>query len=100
MTNIFKTRHAGFRDKATDAIAALQPTPVPAMRKPPRRNAILLKYGSLIGPGDAYASVFLSRSGACSIICRGHIEFDLRNDFYEHLQRLPFEFYQTHPPAI
>ena len=24
------------------------------------------------------------------------IEYDLRNDFYEHLQKLPFEFYQTH----
>src|SRR5262245_46495346 len=24
------------------------------------------------------------------------IEYDLRNDFYAHLQKLPFEFYQTH----
>lgn len=25
-----------------------------------------------------------------------HIEYDLRNDFYEHLQRLPLSFYQSH----
>src|SRR5512142_1973847 len=28
-----------------------------------------------------------------------HMEYDLRNDFFEHLQRLPLAYFQTHRTA-
>jgi ATP-binding cassette subfamily B multidrug efflux pump len=40
--------------------------------------------------------VFLFSQRRILINMSRNIEYDLRNDFYEHLQRLPFEFYQTH----
>lgn len=40
--------------------------------------------------------VFLFLQRRSLINMSRHIEYDLRNDFYRHLQRLPFEFYQTH----
>src|SRR3977135_1897339 len=40
--------------------------------------------------------VFLFTQRRLLINMSRHIEYDLRNDFYGHLQKLPFEFYQTH----
>lgn len=40
--------------------------------------------------------VFLFTQRRLLINMSRDIEYDLRNDFYEHLQKLPFEFYQTH----
>ena len=40
--------------------------------------------------------VFLFTQRRVLINMSRHIEYDLRSDFYEHLQKLPFEFYQSH----
>ena len=40
--------------------------------------------------------VFLFTQRRVLINMSRHIEYDLRNDFYSHLQKLPFEFYQSH----
>ena len=40
--------------------------------------------------------VFLFTQRRLLINMSRDIEYDLRNDFYAHLQKLPFEFYQTH----
>lgn len=40
--------------------------------------------------------VFLFTQRRVLINMSRHIEYDLRNDFYAHLQKLPFEFYQSH----
>jgi ATP-binding cassette subfamily B protein len=40
--------------------------------------------------------IFLFSQRRTLINMSRNIEYDLRNDFYAHLQKLPFEFYQTH----
>lgn len=40
--------------------------------------------------------VFLFTQRRLLINMSRHIEYDLRREFYSHLQRLPFEFYQSH----
>ncbi|MEN3331694.1 MAG: ATP-binding cassette, subfamily multidrug efflux pump, partial [Blastocatellia bacterium] len=84
MTNIFKLVTPDFVRRATDAISAQG------------ANVNLLKYGALIVLATFMQGVFLFTQRRLLINMSRHIEFDLRNDFYEHLQRLPFEFYQTH----
>ncbi|HST21092.1 MAG TPA: ABC transporter ATP-binding protein [Blastocatellia bacterium] len=59
-------------------------------------QAGMLKYGGLILLSTLIQGVFLFTQRRLLINMSRHIEYDLRNDFYAHLQRLPFEFYQTH----
>src|SRR5436853_471384 len=84
MTNVFKLVTPDFVRRATDAISAQG------------ANVNLLKYGALIVLATLIQGVFLFTQRRLLINTSRHIEFDLRNDFYKHLQRLPFEFYQTH----
>ncbi|HXG68882.1 MAG TPA: ABC transporter ATP-binding protein [Blastocatellia bacterium] len=56
----------------------------------------LLRYGLFIIGVALAQGVFLFLQRRTLINMSRDIEYDLRNDFYEHLQRLPFEFYQTH----
>ncbi len=55
-----------------------------------------LVYGGLIVLIALARGVFLFTQRRLLINMSRHIEYDLRNDFYAHLQKLPFEFYQTH----
>jgi ATP-binding cassette subfamily B protein len=56
----------------------------------------LLAYGCLIVVVTLIQGVFLFLQRRALINMSRHIEYDLRNDFYAHLQRLPLEFYQSH----
>ena len=56
----------------------------------------LLEYAGLIVAIALTQGVFLFAQRRLLINMSRDIEYDLRNDFYEHLQKLPFEFYQTH----
>ena len=56
----------------------------------------LLKYAGLIVLATLAEGVFLFTQRRLLINMSRDIEYDLRNDFYAHLQKLPFEFYQTH----
>lgn len=56
----------------------------------------LLSYGGLLIAIALVQGVFLFTQRRVLINISRHIEYDLRNDFYGHLQKLPFEFYQTH----
>ena len=56
----------------------------------------LLEYGGLLILIALGQGVFLFTQRRLLINMSRDIEYDLRNDFYAHLQRLPFEFYQTH----
>ncbi|HWO01310.1 MAG TPA: ABC transporter ATP-binding protein [Blastocatellia bacterium] len=56
----------------------------------------LVRYGSLIVLMTLAQGVFLFTQRRLLINMSRNIEYDLRNDFYAHLQKLPFEFYQTH----
>jgi ATP-binding cassette, subfamily B, multidrug efflux pump len=54
----------------------------------------LIRYGLLLIGAAAIEGVFLYAQRWIIIGASRHIEFDMRNDFYEHLQRLPLGFYQ------
>ena len=56
----------------------------------------LLEYAGLLIFIALAQGVFLFTQRRLLINMSRDIEYDLRNDFYAHLQKLPFEFYQTH----
>ena len=56
----------------------------------------LLEYAGILILIALAQGVFLFTQRRLLINMSRNIEYDLRNDFYEHLQKLPFEFYQTH----
>ena len=56
----------------------------------------LVKHGLLIVLATLAQGVFLFTQRRLLINMSRDVEYDLRNDFYSHLQKLPFEFYQTH----
>lgn len=56
----------------------------------------LLLYAGLLISIALTQGVFLFTQRRLLINMSRDIEYDLRNDFYAHLQKLPFEFYQTH----
>jgi ATP-binding cassette subfamily B protein len=56
----------------------------------------LLEYGGLLVLFALIQGIFLFTQRRVLINMSRDIEYDLRNDFYGHLQKLPFEFYQTH----
>ncbi|HKS41315.1 MAG TPA: ABC transporter ATP-binding protein, partial [Blastocatellia bacterium] len=85
MTNVFKIFFMPhFVGRATDKLSAVA------------EQADLLRYGGLILLSTLLQGIFLFTQRRLLINMSRHIEYDLRNDFYAHLQRLPFEFYQTH----
>jgi ATP-binding cassette subfamily B protein len=55
----------------------------------------LLQFAGVIILISLVQGVFLFIQRRVLINMSRHIEFDLRNDFYRHLQKLPFDFYQT-----
>ncbi len=59
-------------------------------------HAKLLQYGGLLIAIALVQGVFLFTQRRVLINMSRHIEYDLRNDFYSHLQKLPFAFYQSH----
>lgn len=54
-----------------------------------------LRYGGLIIAIALGMGLFLFMQRRALINMSRHIEYDLRNDFYTHLQRLPLEFFQN-----
>ncbi|HJQ71543.1 MAG TPA: ABC transporter ATP-binding protein [Blastocatellia bacterium] len=59
-------------------------------------QSMLLGYGGQLLAIALTQGVFLFTQRRVLINMSRHIEYDLRSDFYAHLQKLPFEFYQTH----
>jgi ATP-binding cassette, subfamily B, multidrug efflux pump len=84
MTNVFKLVTPDLVGGATDSISEHG------------TGVNLVKYGAWIVLATVTQGIFLFTQRRLLINMSRHIEYDLRNDFYEHLQRLPFEFYQTH----
>ncbi|HMG35353.1 MAG TPA: ABC transporter ATP-binding protein [Blastocatellia bacterium] len=56
----------------------------------------MLRYGALVLLTTALQGVFLFTQRRVLINMSRDIEYDLRSEFYEHLQKLSFGFYQTH----
>lgn len=57
-------------------------------------RATLVRYGVMLVAASAVEGVFLYLQRWIIIGVSRHMEFDMRNDFYQHLQRLPLGFYQ------
>ncbi|HWC77196.1 MAG TPA: ABC transporter ATP-binding protein [Blastocatellia bacterium] len=83
MTNVFKLL-APFvlRDAVDDLVTAVS-------------HANAMKYGLVLVAFAIIQGVFLFMQRRALINMSRHVEYDLRNDFYAHLQKLPFEFYQS-----
>jgi ATP-binding cassette subfamily B multidrug efflux pump len=57
----------------------------------------LLGYSALIVGFSLVAGVFSFLTRQTIIVVSRHLEYDLRNDFLKHLQKLPLSFYQNTP---
>jgi ATP-binding cassette subfamily B protein len=55
----------------------------------------LLRYGLTLVSLTLVQGAFLFSQRRALINMSRHVEYDLRNDFYAHLQKLPFQFYQN-----
>jgi len=102
-TNIFRLITPDFVGRAIDALSkAMDALGATDASNAVLRGAImdgarasLLKYGGMIVLTTLAQGVFLFTQRRLLINMSRDIEYDLRNDFYQHLQKLPFEFYQT-----
>jgi ATP-binding cassette, subfamily B, multidrug efflux pump len=63
---------------------------------PGARTGGLMKYVALIIGSQILSGVFLFFQRRTLINMSRYIEYDLRRDFYGHLQRLPLQFFQRH----
>jgi len=59
-------------------------------------NFKLLRYGGLLVLISLVQGVLLFTQRRLLINMSRDIEYDLRNDFYAHLQKMPMEFFQSH----
>ena len=84
MTNLVKMTAPLVLRKAVDDLAAEV------------TQSKLLEYGAVLILIALVQGVFLFTQRRVLINMSRDIEYDLRSDFYAHLQKLPFEFYQTH----
>jgi ATP-binding cassette subfamily B multidrug efflux pump len=57
-------------------------------------RGMLVRYGLMLIGAAAVEGIFLYASRWIIIGTSRHMEYDMRNDFYGHLQRLPLGFYQ------
>ena len=58
------------------------------------RRGTLIRYGLLLVGAAALEGFFLYLQRRILIGTSRHIEYEMRGDFYEHLQRLPVSYYQ------
>jgi ATP-binding cassette, subfamily B, multidrug efflux pump len=57
-------------------------------------RATLIRYGVLLVGASIMEGLFLYLQRSILISASRHMEYDMRNDFYQHLQKLPLRFYQ------
>ena len=56
-------------------------------------RGVLVRYGLMLVGASAVEGVFLYLQRSIIIGVSRHMEYDMRNDFYGHLQKLPIRFY-------
>ena len=83
MTNVAKLAGPVFLQRAVDDLTTRV------------TSSAMLRYGGLIILTAIFQGIFLFTQRRLLINMSRHIEYDVRNDFYEHLQKLPLHFYQT-----
>ena len=84
VTNLFKLIAPNVVGEAIDAL-----------KKEGTTQHTMLWYGLTLLVVALAQGTFLFTQRRVLINMSRHIEYDLRNDFYAHLQKLPFQFYQT-----
>jgi ATP-binding cassette subfamily B protein len=84
MTNVFKLSAPFVLGRAVDRLQA------------EATSASLMRYGALIILIAVAQGLFLFVQRRALINMSRHIEYDMRNEFYAHLQRLSYSFYQAH----
>jgi len=57
-------------------------------------RAMLVRYGLMLIGAAVIEGIFLYLQRLIIIGASRHIEYDMRNDFYAHLQKLPLRYYQ------
>lgn len=63
-------------------------------------NSILLKYGLMIVGASLFAGIFRFMIRQTIIVVSREIEFDVRGDFWKHIQRLPLRYFQNTSTGI
>jgi ATP-binding cassette, subfamily B, multidrug efflux pump len=58
-------------------------------------NSILLQYGLMIVAASLFAGIFRFMIRQTIIVVSREIEFDLRGDFWKHIQLLPMKYFQN-----
>jgi ATP-binding cassette subfamily B protein len=95
-TNIFKLAAPFYIRDAIDNLHNILANESSTALNPRQAEQALLWAALILVVLALTQGVFLFMQRRALINMSRHIEYDLRNDFYSHLQRLPFEFYQTH----
>jgi ATP-binding cassette subfamily B protein len=60
-------------------------------------SSSLLHYAGMVVGFSLIAGVFTFLTRQTIIVVSRHVEYDLRNDFLKHLQKMPLSFYQATP---
>ncbi len=58
-------------------------------------NSLLLKYGLMIIAASVFAGIFRFMIRQTIIVVSREIEYDLRGDFWKHIQKLPLRYFQN-----
>ncbi|MGB5531353.1 MAG: ABC transporter ATP-binding protein [Ignavibacteriaceae bacterium] len=63
-------------------------------------NSLLLQYGLMIVGASLFAGIFRFMIRQTIIVVSREIEYDLRGDFWKHIQRLPLRYFQNTSTGI
>ena len=58
-------------------------------------TALLLQYGLMIVGASLFAGIFRFMIRQTIIVVSREIEYDLRRDFWKHIQKLPLRYFQN-----
>ena len=61
---------------------------------------LLLQYGLMIVGASLFAGIFRFMIRQTIIVVSREIEFDVRGDFWKHIQRLPLRYFQNTSTGI
>ncbi len=90
MSNLFTVALPLFVGRAIDALKA-------GLQSGTLDSSDLLRYSGFVVGFSLVAGFFTFLTRQTIIVVSRHVEFDLRNDFLQHCQKLPLSFFQNTP---
>jgi ATP-binding cassette subfamily B protein len=90
VTNLFTVATPWFIGEAIDELKA-------GLERQSLHHTDLFWYGGLVVGFSAIAGVMLFLTRQTIIVVSRKIEYDLRNDFLSHIQKLPYSYFQNTP---